>query len=97
MALEQTPENLKKAYCESLACTGIGAAVNHCDGLFPQEVLVVVPQDQHDDYPEKLLLCVNQVCTKEPYVWTVDQIQPVINAGATFQDLFDNWFNEIIW
>ncbi len=97
MGLGLNEKNLTEAYCKALACTGIGAAVNHCDDLLTKVVLLVVPQDMHDDFPEKLQLCANKICTDESYGWRVDQIKPSVDSETTFKDIFDKWFSQIVW
>lgn len=96
MALELNEENLKEAYCKVLACTGIGAAVSNCDDLLPKKVLVVVPQELHDDYPAKLLACAIKICTDDPYGWTVKNEEPEIAEDTAFQSLYDDWLMGIV-
>ena len=97
MGLELNEKNLTEAYCKALACTAIGAAVNHCDDLLPKTVLVVVPEEMHDDYPARLLACAIRICNKDPYRWSVENIEPTIDADTTFQSLWNDWFITIIY
>jgi hypothetical protein len=96
MALDLTEENLKKAYCASLLCTGIGAAASQCDSVMPQIVKKVVPQIMQDDFPTRLLVCATKVCSGEPYGWRVVQSVPTLGDTTTFQQLFDEWFKTIV-
>ncbi|MDP2883639.1 MAG: hypothetical protein Q8P51_01275 [Ignavibacteria bacterium] len=87
---------MKKAYCASLACTGIGAAASDCDSVMPQLVKKVVPQNMQDDYPTRLLICATTVCSSTLYGWRVVQISPTIGDTTTFQQLFDEWLKTIV-
>ncbi len=96
MSRELTEENLKEAYSKALGKVGIGAAQHDCDALMEKTVLVVVPQDMHDDFPERLLEAVTTVCTDEPYDWVVVDSEPEIKENTTFEDLFNDWFTFVI-
>lgn len=96
MSLQKTEENLKKAYCAVLACTGIGSATTHCEDLFPTVVWIVVPIAEQPDYPDRLSLCTHQICENEPYYWDVDDGLPVIGDDTTFEVLYSEWFKNII-
>jgi len=96
MSLEFTEESLKKAFCDSLACTGIGAARANCDALMSELVKKVVPLEKQEAFPEELQICATRVCTSEPYGWRVMQRPPVINDASTFQNLFDAWFTRVV-
>jgi hypothetical protein len=97
MPQEYTYENLKKAFCEVLACTGIGAAVNNCESLLDEKVRKVVPEIEHGDYPAKLLKCAFEICTGFKYDWTVNNVVPVVDDTTTFRYLLDKWFLFIVW
>jgi hypothetical protein len=97
MPRELNEENLKEAYCKVIACTGIGAAEDNCDEVFPKLVKVVVPQPMHDDYSAKLLACAIKICTNEPYGWRVTEREPDIKDNTSFADLYESWFREIVW
>lgn len=93
----ESEKKLKEAFCKALACTGIGAADTHCDEVLTKNVKKTVPESMHADYPVRILGCVTKVCTGEPYKWRVDQKVPNISDTATFQELFDGWFKDIVW
>lgn len=92
MPLELNESNLKKAFCQVLACTGIGAAIANCDEVLKQNVLVAVPVEMHSDYPARLLACAIKICTNEPYYWSVKEEEPQIDAETTFQSVYEKWF-----
>jgi len=96
MALILNEENLKKAYFEVLATTGIGAAVNDGDLLLQKNVLVVVPESMHQDFPARLLGSAIHILAGEPYSWTVQNLEPTIDKDMTFQSLWDEWMTEIV-
>ena len=96
MACELNEENLKKAYRETLACTGIGKAINKCDEMLPELVKKVVPEAMHKSYPAQLLACAVKICTNEPYKWTVKNEEPIIDNSTTFEYLWYNWFIYIV-
>ena len=97
MGLDLNEENAKDAYCRVLAATGIGAAVNDCDDILPQIVWVVVPADMHEDYPARLLAAAIQICTDEPYEWTVEDTEPEIDEESTFESVWEEWFTQILY
>lgn len=88
--------NLKESYFKVLASTGIGAAVNNGELLLPKQVMVIVPESMHNDYPARLLGSAIQICANEPYLWTVKNIEPQVDQDTTFQTLWDQWMIEII-
>ena len=92
-----TMENLKLAFCKSLACTGIGAANTSCDNLLAQQFDHIVPANIHVEFPSRLLACATRVCSSSPYSWQVDQVEPTIKRTMTFQDLLDTWFRDVVW
>lgn len=94
--MELNEENLKKAFCEVLYCTGLGAAQNNCEELMEKNVLETVPESQHETYPDELLACTIRICTKDPYNWTVEESKPEIDSEMTFYLLWYNWIIEII-
>jgi hypothetical protein len=96
MPRELNEENLKEAYCKVIACTGIGAAEDNCDEVFPKLVKVVVPEPMHDDYPAKLLACAINICTNKPYGWVVQNEEPSIGDTTTFQSLWSEWFTHVV-
>jgi hypothetical protein len=96
MSLAFTEESLKKAFCDTVACTNIGAATQGPDALFPKLVKVVVPLDMHDGYSTRLLGSANQICGNDPYGWNVDQLEPTVGDDTTFEMLYENWFKGII-
>ena len=93
MAMELNEANLKEAYFKVLECTGIGAA---SEDILPKNVLVTVPQSMHEDFSPKLLGCAINVCANSPFEWTVDNVEPTINADTTFQSLWDDLFTVIV-
>jgi hypothetical protein len=97
MGRELNEQNAKEAYCTVLAATGIGGAVNNCDDVLPQIVWVVVPADMHEDYPARLLAAAIQICTDEPYEWTVENVEPEIDEESSFQSVYDEWFTLILY
>ncbi len=97
MGLELNEKNAKEAYCNALACTAIGAAVNHCEDVLPKTVLLVVPERMHDDYPARLLACAIDIGTNDPYRWSVENKEPTIDAETTFQSLWNDWFITILF
>jgi hypothetical protein len=90
-------KKLKEAFCKALACTGIGAAEGNCDDVLTKNVKKTVPVSMQSGYPGKLLECVTKVCIGEPYKWGVDQKVPDISDTTTFKELYDKWFEEIVW
>ncbi len=92
-----TLENLKLAFCRSLACAGIGAANTSCDNLLAEQFGHIVPTDIHAEFPSRLLDCATTVCSSPPYSWQVDQVEPTIKKTTTFQDLLDTWFRDVVW
>lgn len=96
MAKELNGANALEAYCGVIACTGVGAAASNCSVVLPKIIKVTVPQEEHDTYPERLLECAKQICAGEPYGWSVEDKTPSVEDDTTFQDLFDEWFKEIV-
>jgi len=92
-----TLDNLKLAFCRSLACAGIGAANTSCDNLLAEQFGHIVPTDIHAAFPSRLLDCATTVCSSPPYSWQVDQVEPTIKKTTTFQDLLDTWFRDVVW
>ena len=89
--------NLKKAYFEVIACTGIGAAVNDGEALLVEKCFSDgTRSDATRIFPHRLLGCAIQVCASEPYLWTVQNIEPTIDQDTTFQSLWDHWIIEIV-
>lgn len=97
MKLKLSEHNARKAFGEVVAATGIGCAAEDCDALLPEKVLMRVPKAMHADYPAKLLASVTHVCGREPYGWTVENQEPMIDVSTTFQSLLDEWFLKIIY
>ncbi len=87
---------MKEAYCKVIASTGIGAAEDNCDEIFPKLIKVVVPQPMHDDYPAKLLASATEICANEPYSWVVKKEEPTIDENTTFQSLWSDWLARIV-
>ncbi|RMH69230.1 MAG: hypothetical protein D6675_13295 [Gemmatimonadetes bacterium] len=96
MPLEYNTENRRKALCDALQRTGIGAAVTW-DGIKQERVVKVVPDAMLETFPERLLMAATQVCTSDPYGWQVDQKEPEIDEQMTFTDLDKRWFRRIVF
>jgi hypothetical protein len=97
MKLELSEQNARRAFGEVVEATGIGCAAKDCDALLPEKVLVRVPQAMHADFPARLLASVTHVCGDEPYGWSVESQEPIIDVSTTFQSLLDDWFLKIIY
>ena len=98
MSLPLTEDNVRKACCQVIACTGVGAAADsECDLLLDNRVWVVVPVAMHDDYPSRLLACAIKVCGSEPYGWKVDRMEPHITGDTTFRDICEVWLMRSVW
>jgi len=96
MAREINEENAREAICRVLSCIGIGAAEENCEEMFERNTLVAVPAAMHNDLPDRLLGCAVNVCTDEPFEWTVEQTAPEIDEETTFEHLYQDWFVQII-
>ncbi|MEJ2634579.1 MAG: hypothetical protein P8184_04735 [Calditrichia bacterium] len=97
MGLLLSESNMKKAFCESLATAGIGAAESHGDDVLAELIIKVVPSEMLNDFPSRLLASATKVCSNDPYNWRVLQREPEFDEETIFQMLLDGWFNEIVW
>ncbi len=94
--MELTEETLLQAFCSSLSTAGFGGAINHWDNFANEPVLKNIPVEMHTDFPERLLMSVTTVCSKEPYYWCVSQKTPSMHRDTLFKELYEDWMMEIV-
>ncbi len=96
MAADFSDNNLTEAFCKCVACTDFGDFASNGLNHFDDNVLVSIPAEMQDNFPERLLQCAIEICTKEPYLWGVNGDEPVINKDTLFKDLFNEWFKNLL-